>query len=98
MSEMTAPPDFSSARRIRAGIDRALEDAAGGRFAEVLRASPDDPRSGVYVVRLLESSPGVGKVAARRLAAEKGHDGFTRVWDLSVAEREELVVAFEASP
>jgi hypothetical protein len=98
MSEMTAPPEFSSARRIRYGIDRALEDAAAGRFLEVLRASADDPRTGVYVVRFLESIPGVGKVAARRLAAEMGHDGFTRVWDLSVAEREELVVALEDAP
>ncbi len=68
-----------------------MHDAVSGRIVEVLRAEAGDPRGEVYVVRLLESAPGIGKVAARRLAAERGHDGFTRVSDLSAREREELV-------
>lgn len=91
MSPMPGPPDFSSARRIRAGIDRAMEDAVSGRIVDVLRVEGGDPRGEVYVVRLLESAPGIGKVAARRIAAELGHDGFTRVSELSAGEREDLV-------
>lgn len=91
MTAMTAYPDFSTARRIRAGIDAAMEDSRAGNVADVLRAAPDDPRGAVYVVRLLECVPGIGKVVARRIAAEQGHDGMTRVSDLSVAEREDLV-------
>ncbi len=98
MSTVSSTPDFTLARAMREGIERALAAAAGGRIDEVLLAPTADPRHGVYVIRLLEQVPGVGKVAARRVAAERGWDGMTRVVDLTPSEREALALEFGRLP
>ena len=98
MNRVSPSPDFTQARAMREGIEQALEAAARGRLDEVLRAPAGDPRHGVYVIRLLEQVPGVGKVAARRFAADRGWDGMTRVADLSSATRDALALEFGVRP
>lgn len=87
------PPEetFAEASLMRRAIRRAVDEAATGGVHDVLSAPVGDPRGAVYVVRLLEVVPGLGKVAARRLCAEAGVDGFTRVDDLDDSVRRFLV-------
>ena len=98
MSTVSPSPDFTLARAMREGIEQALDDAARGCIDEVLRAPEGDPRHGVYVIRLVEQVPGIGKVAARRFAADRGWDGMTRVADLSSATRVGLADEFGVRP
>lgn len=91
MTGTPQPDAFADAALMRAAIRRAVEDAAAGRVIDVLTSPVGDPRGAVYVVRLLEVVPGLGKVAARRLAAEAGVDGFTRVDDLDESRRRLLM-------
>lgn len=52
-----------------------------------------DDRSQTYVVKLLDVTPGLGKVAGRRLLASLGIDELMRVAELSEAQRAALLGA-----
>ena len=48
----------------------------------------------VYLVKIAEALPGVGKVRARRVLADHGCGERTRVGDVAVNDRDTLVEAF----
>lgn len=83
--------DFAEVARLRAARREAIAAAERGDLARVLRAAADEPCSSVYVVKLLDVQPGLGKVAGRRLLERLGLDPFTRVIDLSPDHADEIL-------
>jgi hypothetical protein len=79
--DLTAVAQLRSARRVSVNL------AASGKLNAVFLLSPNSDESQVYLVKLLDVYPGLGKVAGRRLMADLGIGQFTRVSDLSDAQR-----------
>jgi hypothetical protein len=80
----------------RRDIEALVAEVAAGRLslAEVLdRGDHDDTCGFVYLVKIAEALPGVGKVRARRVLAEHSLGERTRVRDVAAATRERLVRA-----
>lgn len=74
--------DLDTVRTLRSARIAAVNRASQGDLAGVLQA--DDPNSGfVYVVKLLDVHPRLGKVAGRRLLADIGVQPLARVADLT---------------
>lgn len=73
--------DIETMRNLRAAREVAIEASRSGRLAPVLRSGSGDERH-VYVVKLLDVHPRLGKVAGRRLLDELGVSHFDRVADL----------------
>lgn len=72
--------------RLRAARNQVIESASlpDATFAEVVAAARGHHDSAsVYVLRVLEAIPSVGKVRARRALDEIGRDYFVRIADLS---------------
>ena len=85
---------LSNTRRIRDEMAQVRSKISSGDLglAEVL--SDFDSTSAVnilYVVKLLESLPGVGKVRARRVMSEIGIPPKRRVMGLDATQREALI-------
>jgi hypothetical protein len=68
--------------------------AAGATSLATVLHSPDEAAQHLKVVALLESVPGVGKVAARRAMAEIGILDTCRVGDLGAGDRRSLLDRF----
>ena len=79
--------DLEVVAQLRAARRTSVNLASSGRLQELFRFPPDSNESQVYLVKLLDVYPGLGKVAGRRLMADLGIGQFTRVADLSDAQR-----------
>ena len=100
---MSPSPVITSAQR-RAVIEKAhtirkemtqvqmqLATASLSLAAALDITNPDAAVSRLYVVKLLESVPGVGKVRARRVMSDIGISAKCRVLELGPNERAELL-------
>jgi len=87
LSEMTT---------LRTAIENLIASVATGRTSlrEALQRADHDHVSGfVYVVKIAEAVPGVGKIRARRVLADHGLGERTRSRDVPVAQRDSIVAA-----
>lgn len=87
---------LASLMQLRQRIEAVVADVAGGRctLADVFeRSVTDEPCRVVYLVKIAEAVPGVGKVRARRVLAEHGCAERTRVGEVSTDVRARLVAA-----
>lgn len=73
----------------RARVD-AVAQSASGHLLKVL-SDPTPEQGFVYVVKLLDVHPRLGKVSGRRLMASLGIGPFARVSDLSSAQRDAVL-------
>jgi hypothetical protein len=73
----------------------AVLESSKGNVSSVLEASHDSYEAQVYVVKLLDVSPRLGKVAGRRLMAELGISALSRVQDLTEPQRRALIDVVE---
>lgn len=78
---------------MRACRTRAVELSAERRLAEVFTGSKDALESQVYVVKLLDVHPALGKVAGRRLMGSLGLDQFVRACDLESVHVDKILAA-----
>ena len=83
--------DLRRVSELRAARERAVAEAASGLLASVLSLDGADDRSQTYVVKLLDVTPGVGKVAGRRLLGALGIEESVRAADLTEAQRSAIV-------
>lgn len=90
---MEPSEDYAIVERLRAARRTAVEAASAGRVRSVLGVDGDDPASRVYVVKLLDVHPALGKVAGRRLLADAGVAPFARVVDLTEAQKSTILRA-----
>ena len=103
---MSSPPGVSSVERI-ATINRArairqemtdvLTQLASGSLVLADALSNTDPEAAVnrlYVVKVLESLPGVGKVPARRVMSDIGVVEKCRVGELGSDHKADLMKRF----
>lgn len=82
--------DLATVEQWRNTRIEAVSSAAAGQLAAVL--SHSTPEQGlVYVVKLLDVHPKLGKVSGRRLMANLGIDAFARVADLTTHQKEALL-------
>ena len=87
--------DMEVVTQLRASRVAAVLESSRGNVASVLNASPDSYEAQVYVVKLLDVSPRLGKVAGRRLMAELGIGALSRVCDLTEQQRRALIDVVE---
>ena len=87
--------DMEVVAQLRASRVGAVLESSRGNVSSVLNASPDSYEAQVYVVKLLDVSPRLGKVAGRRLMAELGIEPLSRVRDLTDSQRMALVGVVE---
>lgn len=73
--------DIETIGNLRAARESAIEQSRAGRLASLLR-SKDHEVGHIYVVKLLDVHPKLGKVAGRRLLDDMGISHFDRVVDL----------------
>ena len=83
--------------QLRVARSGVIRFASNHSLAEVLQSpSPvlgEDLSSSVYVVKVLDTHPCLGKVNGRRTMAELGFQPFATVSDLSSEQRESLVAS-----
>ena len=79
--------DLEVVAQLRAARRASVNFASSGQLQSLFLLSKDSNESQVYLVKLLDVYPGLGKVAGRRLMADLGIGQFTRVADLSDAQR-----------
>lgn len=89
--------DLATVESMRRAHARRIDLARGGRILEALDAS-DVLGATTYVVKILDVTPGLGKVAGRRLLASLGVDGFATVADLGDDTRSAIVDACRIPP
>jgi hypothetical protein len=87
--------DMEVVTQLRNARVAAVLESSRGNVANVLRASHDSCEAQVYVVKLLDVSPRLGKVAGRRLMAELGIAALARVRDVSDVQRRALIDVVE---
>jgi len=85
--------DMEIVAQLRAARVAAVLESSQGNVVSVLEAPPESCEAQVYVVKLLDVSPSLGKVAGRRLMAELGIAALSRVKDLTATERCALIDA-----
>lgn len=74
--------DLELMSRVRTVRQAAIEESRTGRLSAVFSRSVGDERF-IYVVKLLDVHPQLGKVAGRKLLASLGVSSFQCVGDLS---------------
>lgn len=89
--------DLATVESMRRAHARRIDLARAGRIPEALDAS-DEFGATTYVVKILDVTPGLGKVAGRRLLAALGVDGFATVADLGDDTRAAIVDACRIPP
>ena len=85
--------DFEMVKSLRNARVVAVKKAHEGKLAGVLSVSEDSLEAQVYVVKLLDVHPALGKVSGRRLLADLGVVPFTRVGQLTSAQRSGILAA-----
>ena len=73
----------------------AVLESSKGNVASVLEAPHDSYEAQVYVVKLLDVSPRLGKVAGRRLMADLSISPLSRVHELTEVQRRALIDVVE---
>lgn len=86
----TRTRDLATVARLRNARVEAVGDAERGNIAKILR-DPTPEQRFVYVVKLLDVHPQLGKVSGRRLMATLGIAAFARVSDLTTNQISELL-------
>lgn len=81
--------------QLRTSRVAAVLESSRGNVVTVLNAIDGSYEAQVYVVKLLDVSPRLGKVAGRRLMAELGIEPLSRVRDLTDSQRTALIGAVE---
>lgn len=84
--------DLEMMSRVRAVRQVAIEDARLGQLASVFSRASGDERF-IYVVKLLDVHPQLGKVAGRKLLASLGISSFQCVGDLSAELKHKILQA-----
>ncbi len=79
--------DLEVVAQLRAARRTSAVLASSGRLGDLFGLPADSDECQVYLVKLLDVYPGLGKVAGRRLMADLGIGQFTRVADLSGEQR-----------
>jgi hypothetical protein len=74
--------DLATVAQWRNARVRSVEEAAAGRLRDIVVA-PSPEQGFVYVVKLLDVHPRLGKVSGRRLMAQLGIEPFARVSELT---------------
>jgi hypothetical protein len=87
--------DMEVVAQLRNARVAAVLESSKGNVASVLEAPHDSYEAQVYVVKLLDVSPRLGKVAGRRLMAELGIAALARVHELTVDQRQALIGVVE---
>ena len=87
--------DMEVVAQLRTARVAAVLESSKGNVSSVLEASHDSYEAQVYVVKLLDVSPRLGKVAGRRLMAELGISALARVQDLTEPQRRALIDVVE---
>ena len=87
--------DMEVVAQLRTARVAAVLESSRGNVSSVLEAPHDSYEAQVYVVKLLDVSPRLGKVAGRRLMAELGIGPLSRVHELTEAQRCALIGAVE---
>ena len=87
--------DMEIVAQLRTARVAAVLESSRGNVSSVLEAPHDSYEAQVYVVKLLDVSPRLGKVAGRRLMAELGIGPLSRVHELTEAQRCALIGAVE---
>lgn len=82
--------DLEFVRAMRSAHVDAVSRSSAGDLVGVL-GSDDRLTCSVYVMKLLDVHPRLGKVAGRRLLAEIGVEPLARVSDLTSHQRERIV-------
>jgi len=85
--------DFEMVKSLRNARVVAVKKAHEGKLAGVLSVSDDSLEAQVYVVKLLDVHPALGKVSGRRLLADLGVVQFTRVGQLTSEQRSGILAA-----
>lgn len=87
--------DMEVVAQLRNARVAAVHESSKGNVASVLQAPHTSYEAQVYVVKLLDVSPRLGKVAGRRLMAELGIGALARVRDLTEQQRRALIDVVE---
>ena len=87
--------DMEVVAQLRTARVAAVLESSRGNVSSVLEAPNDSYEAQVYVVKLLDVAPRLGKVAGRRLMAELGIGPLSRVHELTEAQRCALIGAVE---
>ncbi len=87
--------DMEVVAQLRAARVDAVLESSKGNVASVLEAPHDSYEAQVYVVKLLDVSPRLGKVAGRRLMADLGIAPLSRVHELTEVQRRALIGVVE---
>jgi hypothetical protein len=87
--------DMEVVAQLRKARVAAVLESSKGNVSSVLEAPYDSYEAQVYVVKLLDVSPRLGKVAGRRLMAELGIGALARVHDLTEQQRSALIEVVE---
>ena len=87
--------DMEIVAQLRTSRVAAVSESSKGNVSSVLEASPTSCEAQVYVVKLLDVSPRLGKVGGRRLMAELGIAALARVHELTVDQRRALIDVVE---
>ena len=84
--------DLELMSQVRAVRHGAIEDARAGRLGAVFARCGGDERF-IYVVKLLDVHPQLGKVAGRKLLSSLGVSSFQCLGDLSSELMEQILIA-----
>lgn len=82
--------DLDTVRSLRSARIAAVAKSGEGDLETVLSAD-DVATQSVYVVKLLDVHPKLGKVAGRRLLAHIGVEPLARVCDLTTEQRNRIL-------
>ena len=85
--------DFEMVKNLRNARIAAVQAAQAGQLPAVLADSSDSLTKQVYVVKLLDVTPGLGKVSGRRLLADIGVNPFAQVSDLTPEQKDKILRA-----
>lgn len=85
--------DFEMVKNLRNARIAAVQKAQSAHLREVLESSSDSLEAQVYVVKLLDVHPALGKVAGRRLLSVLHVAPFTRVGELLPQQRDSILHA-----
>ena len=87
--------DMEVVEQLRTARVAAVLESSKGNVATVLEAPHDSYEAQVYVVKLLDVSPRLGKVAGRRLMADLSISPLSRVRELTEVQRRALIDVVE---
>ncbi len=85
--------DFEMVKNLRNARIHSVQLAREGALQPSLKVPTDSMEAQVYVVKLLDVCPSLGKVAGRRLLSEIGVSAFARVGDLTELQRSQILAA-----